>query len=285
SQAPPGQRPPSVATAHTMESAVLGMSVPFHIYLPPSYRDNEARRYPVIYWLHGTNGNSARGGAMIGGLFDRLMKAGRIPEAIVAFPDGLKTSMWVNSADGAVPMERFIMEEFVPMIDAQYRTIATPSGRLIEGGSMGGYGAGRLGLKYVDTFGAVSMLSPGPLQPVLDPENAPIVGRDHATRMINDVYGGDLDYFRAQSPWHLATTLNEEQRHGMRLRMIVGASDPVLPFNKQFSAHLDTLGVPHTLTVIPDVGHDPRAFFMALARSDVYVSFFAELAPVDTVSE
>ncbi|MEN7344320.1 MAG: alpha/beta hydrolase-fold protein, partial [Pseudomonadota bacterium] len=221
-QAPSGKRPPSVASAHTIDSEALGKTVPFHVYLPPSYDSNDARRYPVIYWLHGTNGNSARGGAMIGGLLDRLMKAGRMPEAIVAFPDGLKTSMWVDSADGAVPMERFIVDEFVPMIDAQYRTVATAKGRMIEGGSMGGYGSARLGLKYPDIFGAVSMLSAGPLQPVLDPENAPIVGRDHATRMINEVYGGDLDYFSAQSPWHLATTLPDDQRDDLRLRMIVG---------------------------------------------------------------
>ncbi|NNE59011.1 MAG: hypothetical protein HKN36_12965, partial [Hellea sp.] len=28
----------------------------FNVYLPPSYQTEETRRYPVVYWLHGSGG-------------------------------------------------------------------------------------------------------------------------------------------------------------------------------------------------------------------------------------
>lgn len=271
---PTRQPPPKPTVEQSIDSEMLGQTVTFHVLLPPSYTEQNNRDFPVVYWLHGTNGDSKRASLLISRLLRPLMQSGQIPEAIVAFPDGMKTSMWVDSADGSVLMERYLIEEFVPAIDQRFRTIPNRDGRLIEGGSMGGYGAARLGLKHHELFGAVSMLSAGPLQPVLDPENAPIVGREHAARMINTVYGGDIDYFRAQSPWQLATEVPEASRSQLQLRLIVGAKDPVLPFNRNFSEHLTNLGIEHTLVVLPGVGHDPRSLFQALPNSEAYVSFF-----------
>jgi endo-1,4-beta-xylanase len=64
--------------------------------------------------------------------------------------------MYVDWKDGSAPMETIIVKELVPHIDATYRTIATREGRLLDGYSMGGYGAARLGFKYHDLFLAVA---------------------------------------------------------------------------------------------------------------------------------
>ncbi|MEO1576430.1 MAG: alpha/beta hydrolase-fold protein [Pseudomonadota bacterium] len=196
---PPPNLPPSLATEKTLQSKTLDRAVTFHLYLPPGY-EASGERYPTVYWLHGSNGNSAMASRIVSGLFHRAMVSGNIPPAIVVFPDGMRQSMWVDSADGRVRMESFLVNDLLPHIDSAYRTRATPDARVVEGGSMGGYGAARLGLKYPERFGAVSMLSAGPLQPVLDPENAPIVGRKNAQQVLDTVYNGDPDVFHAQSP-------------------------------------------------------------------------------------
>ncbi|MEO0366991.1 MAG: alpha/beta hydrolase-fold protein [Pseudomonadota bacterium] len=268
--------PPSLAVAKSFESAALGKSVPFHLYLPAAYGENSEQRFPVVYWLHGSNGNSRVASMIVSRMYDRLIAGGKLPPTIVVFPDGMKDSMWVDSESGDVKMETFLVEELVPYMDAQFRTMAAPSGRLLEGGSMGGYGAARLGFKYPELFGAISMLSAGPLQHDLDPEEAPIVGRAHAAKVLQKTYGGDRSIFSQQSPWQLATELPDTVRNDIQLRMIVGATDPVLVYNEDFSAHLDQLDISHECDVLAGVDHSPRALFQALARHENYWRFNAD---------
>ena len=96
--------------------------------------------------------------------FDRAVRSAYIPPVIVVFPNGLAESMWCDSKDGRVPMETIVVKELLPYIDRTFRTIASREGRMIEGFSMGGYGAARLGLKHHELFGAASVLGAGPLQ-------------------------------------------------------------------------------------------------------------------------
>ena len=44
--------------------------------------------------------------------------------------------------------ETTVIKELIPYIDKTYRTIASRTGRAIQGMSMGGFGAMRLALKY-----------------------------------------------------------------------------------------------------------------------------------------
>ncbi len=76
--------------------------------------------------------------------------------------------------------------------------------RLLEGFSMGGYGAARLGLTYYDRFAGFSMLGAGPLQ--LDFVNYPHArtSPEQRQQIFDEVYGGDQKYFEAMSPWRIA---------------------------------------------------------------------------------
>ena len=257
------------------DSALLGRSVPFHVYLPPSYGAESSQRYPVVYWLHGSNGSPAVASRIVSRLYDHGFRAGRLPETIVVFPDGLRQSMWVDAESGDSSVESYLVSELVPHIDKTYATISNTTGRLVEGGSMGGYGAARLLFKYPHVFGAASMLSAGPLQARLDPDDAPIVGRQHAAKVLREIYGNDGDYFYQQSPWYLATKIAEAARASVVLRITVGDADPVFPANEAFVAHLESLSIPHQFDVLPGVGHAPRQLFQALAASDAYWDFNA----------
>ena len=139
---------------------------------------------------------------------------------------------------------------------------------------MGGYGAARLGFRYPDRFGAVSMLSAGPLQPFLDPADAPIVGADYARKILEDNFGGDPANFHAQSPWVLAENFAAAGQDGLALRIIVGDADAIYENNLRFSEHLDALGIEHDFSSLENVPHQPKALFAALG--DDYWTFIAD---------
>ncbi|NQY14900.1 MAG: esterase family protein [Henriciella sp.] len=271
----PAETPRALVSEHSLETALMAQPVSYHVFLPPSYADTPDARYPVIYWLHGSGGFPPGMLQGLSGRFNGAMVQNKMPEALVVFPDGLSQSNWVNSRDGQVPMEDIIIQELIPKIEADYRVIASADGRLIEGGSMGGYGAARFGLKYPDMFAAISMLNPGPMQSAMDVDNAPIVGRERAQQIFDTVYGGDQDYFQAQSPWQLATAFTETGPHALEIRLILGANDPIAAVNQDFSAHLDSLSIEHELILLEDAGHNPRQMFAALGED--YWDFFGIL--------
>jgi enterochelin esterase-like enzyme len=248
-------------------SAAAGAEVSYHIYTPEAYDAGKERRFPVIYWLHGSGGG-AKGLPLLARHFDAAIRAGRMPPALVVFPNGLVNGMWCDSKDGRVPMETVVVKELVPHVDASFRTVASREGRLIEGFSMGGYGAARLGFKYPGVFGAVSALGAGPLQLELDPDVGPERNAGLRARVLKTVYGGDQEYFKAQSPWVLAERSAAALRGRTRLRLAIGELDATLEANRGFHEHLERLAIPHGFTVLSGVGHSPMAVLEALGESN-----------------
>ena len=265
----------SIVLENQLQSALFSEPIKYYLFLPPSYHLDTDRTFPVIYWLHGSGGFPPGMLQGLAGRFKGAMQNGKMPEAIVVFPDGFQQSMWVNSKDNRLRMEDILIQELIPLIDAEYRTINARNGRLVEGGSMGGYGAARLGFKYPELFSGVSMLNPGPMQQVMDVANAPIVGREGAQRVFDTVYGGDQDYFKAQSPWQIALDNADKISQGLNIRLILGENDPITEVNLVFSEHLNSLGVEHELIVLSDAGHNPREMFAALGEE--YWVFFDTL--------
>lgn len=244
-------------------SKFAGTQVSYHIYKPDIYDKEKQRVFPVIYWLHGYRGGVKELPRLVQ-YFDWAMRSGRIPAALVVFPNGLSHSMWCNSRDGQVPMESILIKELIPQVDANFRTIRTRLGRLLEGFSMGGYGAARLGIKYPDQFGAVSVLGAGPMQKEFSVSDGPANMAEARYQTLKSIYGDDQAYFRRQSPWSLAEENAEVLRKGqIRLRIVVGNRDEMYPPNHGFSSHLSRLKIPHDFIVIPGVGHNPLALFRA----------------------
>lgn len=261
----PNVRAPRVEQ-RLFESAAAKTKVSFFIYTPEAYEAEKERRFPVLYWLHGT-GAGVAGVPVLAARFDAAIRAGKIPPMLVVFPNGMATSMWCDSADGAVPIETVVVKELVPHIDATFRTVASRKGRLIEGFSMGGYGAARFGFKHREVFGAVSILAGGPLDLELAGPRA-VGRRAERDRILRTVYGGDLAIFKAQSPWMLAEKNAAALRTGTRVRFAIGERDNTLALNRALSDHLKALNIPHTVTAVPGVDHDARALLDGLGEAN-----------------
>ena len=264
---------------HTFQSAAAKAEVSFHLYRPAVHDTDKERRFPVLYWLHGTGGGRA-GIAPVSAFFDQAIRDGKIPPMLIVFPNGLATSMWCDSKDGKVPMETVVVKELIPHIDATFRTIAKREGRLIEGFSMGGYGAARLGLKYPDVFAGFSCLAGGPLD--LDLAGPRATGNpEERERLFQGTFGGDLDYFRAQSPLTLATQHADAVRGKLRIRIAAGLRDNTGPLNRAFSDRLTELQIEHTFTKVPGVGHDTLALLRGLGEANwlFYRDVFSSATP------
>jgi enterochelin esterase-like enzyme len=112
------------------------------VYLPPGYASG-TERYPALVALTGFTGsgrmmlNVAAWSESFNERMDRLIAADRIGPMIVAMPDcftRLGGSQYLNStATGRY--EDHLIEEVVPQLDAQYRTLAAPAHRGVFGKS------------------------------------------------------------------------------------------------------------------------------------------------------
>lgn len=228
-------------------SAAVGSDVSYYIYLPPGY-EASSKRYPVVYWFHGAYGRPYSATPVVRRLDDAI-RAGHAPEMIVVSsidPTGL--SMWTNSKDGRLPMETIFIEELIPHIDKNYRTIADRAGRGIEGFSMGGYGAAYLGIKYHQLFSSVSILA-GAL-------HTPETFRERRRAIFDNVFSGDIDYARETSPWQILQDEADSLEEGLSIRIFVGADDGLLEWNRNYHAALEEHGVEHEWGVVPDSPHD-----------------------------
>jgi len=133
------------------------------VVLPPSYDRDRARRYPVVYALHGYSIGADQWAKEIHlpqtaeGAF-----AKGTPEMILVLPDSKNEyngAFYSNSVTTG-NFENFIADELVDAIDAKYRTLAQPASRGLVGHSMGGYGASRIGIRRAERFGALYVMSP-----------------------------------------------------------------------------------------------------------------------------
>jgi enterochelin esterase-like enzyme len=248
-------------THRVFSSASVRGEVSYHIYRPAVYGADAGRRFPVVYWLHGSGGGLP-GIPAIAKRFDEAIEAGKIPPCLVVFVNGLEMGMYVDWADGSAPIESMIVGDLLSHVDSAYRTVAKREGRLLDGFSMGGYGAARLGFKHPELFRSVSIVGAGPLQSEL--KSTPRASRIQAEDLLKRAYGGDQAIFLEVSPRKLAERNAKKITQESLVRMVIGEKDETFGNNEGFHRHLQTLGIPHGWTIVPGVGHEPERVFAAL---------------------
>ena len=133
------------------------------VYLPSSYDrpESRARRYPVVFLLHGWPGGEGNwaGEGHAGATLDSLAGSGETPEVIAVMPSGggvglLGRSLYLNSYDGRSRMEDYVTRDLVAWVDRTFRTRREPRARAVIGLSEGGGAAINLAFKHPDVFGA-----------------------------------------------------------------------------------------------------------------------------------
>lgn len=131
------------------------------IYLPPSYQDSE-RSYPVVYYLHGFSESEASFVMNQKKALDKVFTDGAKEFILVSINGTTKAggSFYVNSSVSG-NWEDYIIQEVIPTVDLNFRTLADRGSRGLCGFSMGGFGAVNLSFKHPDIFSSFLVIAPG----------------------------------------------------------------------------------------------------------------------------
>lgn len=145
-----------------------------HVYTPPGYEKETRRRYPVLYLQHGGGEDETGWGRQghAGFIMDNLIAAGKCkPFIIVMENGGVSGPRPTNAAPaGAGPgrgafnfsaFEKVIIEDLIPFIDGNFRTLADASHRAMAGLSMGGMQTRSIAPAHLDTFSHIGVFSGG----------------------------------------------------------------------------------------------------------------------------
>lgn len=231
------------------QSAALGTERMFNILLPADY-EKSARRYPVLYLLHGLGDHH-----MMWSLRSNVSAYAEREGPIVVMPDASR-SFYVNSAaDAKARFEDYIAKDLVDYVDANYRTLPLRRSRAIAGLSMGGYGAMFLGLKHYRRFGAIGAFS-GALGISHDwPESTPDAGRSLRRRPeLEGLFGPPGSDSRRQcDPFLLVDKAPPAQMPFLYLAC--GGQDFLIFENRAFVELLAKKGVPYEYREISPRGH------------------------------
>jgi enterochelin esterase-like enzyme len=251
------------AECFSVPSQILARAVPYCAILPPSYDAQTARRYPVLYFFHGIGENEqiliASGGLS---LIEELWEQKQIGEFLIVTPAAGST-FYINSRDGRVRYEDFLVREFLPYIEQHYRVAAGRSKRGLDGVSMGGYGALHLAFRHPELFGSVATHSAALIEKL--PANAasdPGIGR-----VLGRPFGTPLDpaFMDRESPITMARTANLS---GLRIYFDCGSEDELGldAGNRALDRVLAARHIPHEFHIYPG-GHNWEYFAAHLPAS------------------
>ncbi len=239
------------------KSAILGKEVEFSLYLPADYQQSE-RRYPVLYLLHGYTDDET-GWVQFGevkAIADQAITSKELTPTIIVMPDA-GVSWYVNSADGKVKYEDFMVKEFIPYIDATYKTRASREFRAVAGLSMGGMGTCIMAMKHPDLFSVAAPLSAA----TWTEEEIETMG-DGWAGVVGIPFGKDLkgkdrltSHFKSYSPLHLVLNGNPEELKKVKYYIDCGDKDFLIKGNMALHAALIDKKIPHEFRVRDGV-HD-----------------------------
>jgi enterochelin esterase-like enzyme len=147
------------------------------VYTPPGYNEDTSTRYPVLYLQHG-GGEDERVWIEMGRtnvILDNLIAAGEAEPFIVVMessavppPPGAEPVARGRGGRGSFNFngfERLLIDELIPYIDANYRTLADQPYRAMAGLSMGGMQTRTITMANLDEFSHIGIFSGGSISP------------------------------------------------------------------------------------------------------------------------
>ena len=188
-------------------SPALGEKRGYVVYLPPGHATS-SRRFPTLYLLHGALDYEKtwveRG--ELAGTMDRMRAEGAIGEMIVVMP---RDNGDLYKGDGR--FADYLARDVVGHVDYEFRTIADPKHRALDGLSTGGFTSLILGGSRHSTWRSIGSLS-----------------GSHDGRTF-DTIGANAGAMRAT---------------GQRYRLSCGRQEPHVDTSRSVARELDRAGVP-----------------------------------------
>ncbi|MFA6813274.1 MAG: alpha/beta hydrolase-fold protein [Bacteroidaceae bacterium] len=139
------------------------------VYTPPGYEKDTKKHYPVLYLQHGWGEDetawSNQGHANL--IMDNLIAEGKIKPFIIVMTYGMTNDTKIGGLRNfnIVPFQTVLVDELIPYVDANFRSIADQSHRAMAGLSMGGMETHMITLARPEAFSYYALLSGGIYKP------------------------------------------------------------------------------------------------------------------------
>ncbi|RDC62535.1 Endo-1,4-beta-xylanase/feruloyl esterase [Adhaeribacter pallidiroseus] len=154
------------------------------VYTPPGYDKNLKTKYPVLYLQHGwgedENAWSNQGRANL--MMDNMIAEGQIKPFIIVMTYGMTNNIRPGTPGGLRnfdinPFQTVLLEELIPYVDTNFRTIANRNSRAMAGLSMGGFATHTITLNKPDVFAYYGLMSGGVYTPeeIKDKSNVKLI--------------------------------------------------------------------------------------------------------------
>lgn len=155
------------------------------VYTPPDYEKDPSKRYPVLYLQHGGGEDETGWGrqGFTGLILDNLIAEGKTKPFIIVMANSYVPGAGgpgrgtTPGGRGGTPVgaagtvtrggfnfsafERVLLDDLIPYIDSNFRTLADQPHRAMAGLSMGGMQTRSIGLTHLDKFSHVGVFSGG----------------------------------------------------------------------------------------------------------------------------
>ncbi|MCR9293274.1 MAG: alpha/beta hydrolase-fold protein [bacterium] len=135
------------------------------VYTPPGYDSDREKRYPVLYLQHGWGENeygwSVQGHA--GWIMDNLIAEGKAKPFIIVMTYGMTNEIGFGGLRNfdISAFETVLVDELIPYIEANFRTLTDQPNRAMAGLSMGGMETKLITLRNLDKFSHIGLFSGG----------------------------------------------------------------------------------------------------------------------------
>ncbi|MFZ0452149.1 MAG: alpha/beta hydrolase-fold protein [Ignavibacteriaceae bacterium] len=135
------------------------------VYTPPGYAKDLNKRYPVLYLQHGWGENEYgwpnQGKANL--IMDNLIASGKAKPFIIVMTYGMTNEVKIGGLRNfdIKPFQTVLLDELIPYIDSNFRTLTNQPNRAMAGLSMGGFETRLITLKNLDTFSQIGLFSGG----------------------------------------------------------------------------------------------------------------------------
>lgn len=181
----------------SLRSDKLRLPMEVRVYLPPCYDEETERRYAVLYLLHGQNYNDQQWDDLgADEAANRLIADGEAPSFLIIMP---RDRLWKDPPE--TPFDEVFIEELLPWVDQNYRTLPGREQRAIGGLSRGGAWAVHFGLSHWELFSAIGAHS----APIFWSDTRHLrdwlktIPEDRLPRLYFDI--GEKDYLSRSNRW------------------------------------------------------------------------------------
>ncbi len=135
------------------------------VYTPPDYDKDQTKRYPVLYLQHGWGEDetawSNQGHANL--IMDNLIAEAKCKPFLIVMTYGMTNEIRFGGLRNfdIKPFQTVLVDELIPYIDGNFRTLSDQPHRGMAGLSMGGMETKMITMANLDKFSRIGLLSGG----------------------------------------------------------------------------------------------------------------------------